>query len=111
MKYISQLPEPYKSLAEKNMSNDFNPNSLSAAFVWDTSEEGRSFWNAVYEAKDESELPFIPDGRMNEGKLIIKKDEVWYEYLFPVFAEHGLTLTQTEIADIIYEVHKVTEKA
>lgn len=47
---------------------------------------------------------------MNKGKLIIEKDEVWYEYLFPVFAEHGLTLTQTEIMDIIYEVHKVTKK-
>ncbi len=47
---------------------------------------------------------------MNEGNLIIKKDEDWYEYLFPVFADHGLILTQTELADIIYEIHKVTEK-
>ena len=45
---------------------------------------------------------------MNKGELIISKDAVWYEYLFPVFADHGLILTQSEMMDIIYEIHKVT---
>ena len=47
---------------------------------------------------------------MNKGTIIIEKSDVWYEYLFPIFAQHGITLTQTEILDIIYEVHKVSNR-
>lgn len=41
--------------------------------------------------------------------MIIHKKENWYESLFELFTSHGLTLTQTEISDIINEVHTVSE--
>lgn len=40
----------------------------------------------------------------------VKLKEGWYERLFDVFADHGLTLTQSEITDIIHEVHGVSYK-
>ena len=41
--------------------------------------------------------------------MIINKKQDWYKSLFDVFSDHGITLTQTEVSDIIHEVHEVSE--
>ena len=46
----------------------------------------------------------------NENGVIINKKENWYETLFDLFSTHGLVLTQTEISDIIHEVHQVSKQ-
>ena len=44
--------------------------------------------------------------------MIINKKENWYEKLFDLFScAYNLTLTQTEISDIINEVHEVSEQS
>lgn len=75
MKKISKLPEPYKSLAEKRREEseendkhwhdavvkEYGCDNLDYAFNWFDTPENDVFWDAVYEAKDESELPEIPE--------------------------------------------------
>ena len=44
--------------------------------------------------------------------MIINKKENWYEKLFDLFScAYDVTLTQTEISDIINEVHEVSEQS
>lgn len=71
MKRISQLPEPYKSLAEKRREEStdlkaekFSDDLLNNAFVWSKTPESKmnfDFWSEVFNAKTEQELPPIPE--------------------------------------------------
>jgi hypothetical protein len=47
---ISQLPEPYKSLAlanQKAQGTEVNTDELADAFLWDDSKQGYAFWEAI----------------------------------------------------------------
>lgn len=62
---LSELPEPYKSLAEKNrdeqgIPTDY-PDDIAFSFRWKTTKEGWDFWDTVFGAETESELPPIPE--------------------------------------------------
>lgn len=68
MKNISELPEPYKSLAEERKANcntflicKDDSGEMTKSFSWYMSVEGFDFWEQVYFAKTESELPPIPE--------------------------------------------------
>ena len=70
---ISELPEPYKTLAEKRRREDDEPNTeiddLIAAFEWSHTPEGIDFWDAVDNALSEKELPPIPVATPTKGLL------------------------------------------
>jgi hypothetical protein len=73
---LSELPEPYKSLAIQRISecatgvmSDF----LSTAFIWDETEEGVDFWVKVHCAKTIDQLPPIPK-KENETLIILPRD-------------------------------------
>ena len=61
---ISELPEPYKTRAEKRRREDVVPHMkadvISKAFVWMKTPEGISFWNDVHEVQSVEQLPPIP---------------------------------------------------
>ena len=50
-RYISQLPEPIKALAEKRRSEQLDyyqkEDVLPRAFDWNVTEEGFDFWNQI----------------------------------------------------------------
>ena len=60
---ISELPEPYKSLANSRRDADFlsqKADRVGDAFIWaDTPEKGK-FWRAVDAASSAEDLPPIP---------------------------------------------------
>lgn len=65
---ISELPQPYKALAEKrrkeyNKKHEFTgiSDNLAISFFWNTSKERRDFWYKCDIAKTESELPPYPN--------------------------------------------------
>lgn len=49
-----------------------------------------------------------PNGNYKDYDFIMSTKTGWYERLFEVFSDYGLTLTQTEISDIMLEVHNVS---
>lgn len=60
---ISELPEPYKSLAESRRDADEfsqKTNLLSSAFSWRKTKEGRKFWRDVDNAVAVTDLPMVP---------------------------------------------------
>lgn len=62
MKYISELPKPYKSLAEKRREQQYEKSDrIERAFAWVRTPEDLDFWNNVFRAKTEQELPPIPE--------------------------------------------------
>lgn len=66
MKLISELPEPYKSLAELRREQIGIPDTydFSIAFPWENAPEPEGFWSAVYDG----ELPVIPVKSIEELK-------------------------------------------
>jgi hypothetical protein len=61
MKTISELPEPYRSLAEKRRDGTSDHLISIHCFRWEKTPEGHFFWHSVWRAKSESELPPIPE--------------------------------------------------
>jgi len=62
---ISELPEPYKSLAlqrVKEGNDDITSVEFSGdyLFYWKTTPEGHHFWQEVKDAKHEGQLPKHP---------------------------------------------------
>lgn len=62
---ISQLPEPYKSLAIQRRK-EFKPHqidedNLNSAFAWYKTPEKEVFWSKCYRATTKKELPKLFD--------------------------------------------------
>lgn len=70
---ISELPEPYRSLArlrEKQYNDKNDDNTLLIfGFPWDKAPEGRVFWYALYSG----ELPEIPESSLKELDMTIEE--------------------------------------
>jgi len=59
---ISELPEPYKSLANSRRDADSvaqETDTLAEAFTWSDTPEGGEFWRDVYDAAIADDLPPI----------------------------------------------------
>lgn len=60
---ISELPEPYKSLAIKRRAEydiKNNEDDLTSAISWLKTKEGYKFWLQLYLAKHSRDLPLYP---------------------------------------------------
>jgi hypothetical protein len=58
---ISELPEPYKALAESRRGKErADTNNLELAFTWKDTPEGFDFWYAIDLAEPGDELSEIP---------------------------------------------------
>lgn len=64
MNYITELPPEYQERASRNTevlpTGEPDETVIINAFWWKESTEGHEFWNAVWNANNESELPELP---------------------------------------------------
>jgi hypothetical protein len=82
---ISELPQPYKALAEKRREEEKstyfyskNSDSIIKAFNWSDTTEDNGFWHDCHYAQNESELPSfsynfnedITTNKMDDKELI-----------------------------------------
>ena len=76
MKLISELPEPYRYLAElrreQKPTYSNKEDELVFAFGWITVLENITFWCEVYDAEDESQLPPLKPRYRIKGNVITK---------------------------------------
>ena len=98
---ISELPEPYKTLAEKRRREDDDPNMEAddpiSAFVWTHTPEGSDFWDDVHGAQSVEQLPPIPSP--TKGEICVILQQVSDEYDGQV--NLGSRIMQEHIADRI----------
>lgn len=108
MELISQLPEPYKELALKRQQEcayDIflkTTDNLATAFIWDGTPEGEEWWESVFDAKTEAELPPLPQTEMTDQSRIVK--ELSKKVVEMEKQRDELLAALQEIEDLIFKI-------
>ena len=106
---ISELPRPYRMLAEYRREQQGGGYGLGSGFTWVETPEGYDFWAEIYYKRT---LPEIPAASIRElveaGKLY--SSEV-LEYVQQMFAAMGVKPTEEQVWKIVNQVTDELQKS